>query len=420
MKKLMVFMVLAILMSGASYAQELKFDGYLNSGMGVVSTNIKESRTLVKAFGTDSEQNGFRFRLNGSFTGEEKNAGVKFRFQSQNRLDQGGYFSLPYVYGWVKFLKDIFYAAGGIVDDGTWATGDFWLASENMCTGLGALIKATPIEGLDLGIGAYVISTQNSGGNNILNFSGNLPNFEDIRTRFGDLKYTYHASYTMPDVFRVGASFRWKNKAGYNTAIGDYNNYTARYESSQLIGEFRLLAVKDLTAVAAASFDKIEDFSNKGDMIFSETFAYKINSLTLGLNAVQFLYKRGDVKYDPSLLFNLWGSYAIDKIVPRLDLVYFLGGQSNTGRNETTYTWHRKGFTNYNTALSNNDDDDYSAISIRPSVKFNFNSKTFIEIGDMINIDLASFDGYNDTVGGPRNTDSRISNVFYIDFKWSF
>ncbi len=127
------------------------------------------------------------------------------------------------------------------------------------------------------------------------------------------------------------------------------------------------------------------------------------------------MYNRDDVDYNPGLLFNLWGTYTIDKIVPRLDLVYFMGGQSNTAA--TADTWQRKGFANL--AKTADAEDNYSGFSIRPSVKFNLDGKTSIEIGDMINVDMADKDGaYADS--GDANKNSRLSNVFYIDLKWSF
>jgi hypothetical protein len=97
-------------------------------------------------------------------------------------------------------------------------------------------------------------------------------------------------------------------------------------------------------------------------------------------------------------------SYAIGSIVPRLDLGYGSGARANFYNNGLNW---RRGNVG---AMYNS---DYSLISIRPSVKINIDSTTFVEIGDLIDID-----------GGPDNTwgtdNSKISNVFYVDFKWSF
>jgi hypothetical protein len=404
MKKRILGFMAALLLTTACImnAQEFKIDGYINSGLGLIASNEKDVDPHFKAFGVDSEQNGYRLRLNGTFTNEAKNAGIRFRLQSQATLQASGseYISLPYAYGWVSFLNNIFTLNAGIIEDSTWTTGDWWLASSSVgdFAGLGALLKVTPIDGLALGVGGYVINRGGGGSNNILN-SSTLGMPADI----DDIKLTFHGAYTMKDVFRMGLSFRTENRAGIS------NPETAS-EPSVLYGEFRYLGMKDLTAVAAISFARpgMKDFNTAGNITFSETFGYKIgDDINVGLNAVQFLYRR-EASTSPSLLFNLWGSYAFDKIVPRLDLVYLMNGSSTLVTNNT---WHRKGFVNrpYGSDVNN-----LSVFSARPSVKINLDTKTFLEIGDMINYDFGKREGaYGDKK-------SLLSNVFYIDAKWSF
>jgi len=406
MKKFVGIAVMAALIAGAATAQGLKFDGYLNGGLGVVS--VGDNDVILKPFGVDSEQNGYRFRLNGSYQNEAKNAGVRFRFQSQSNLSTAGYLSLPYVYGWVSFFDNAINLTGGIVDDSTWTPADWWI-SDDVGEGLGLLLKLKPIKGLNLGAGAYVISQQGGGSNNILSTYTTLPNFGTVTPSLEDAKYVFSGSYTLADVFRLGATFRTENKAGWAPIVGAGYPYNGRQESSQLVGELRLLAVKNLTAIAAASLDNLQDFDEKGNIVLSETFAYKINSdINAGLDMVQFFYNRtNDV--DPSLLFHLWGSYALGNIVPRLDLTYFIGGRSSTSQQ-----YHRKGFVNSATGVPNTD-DDYSVFSLRPSVKINLDSRTFLEIGDVLNFNSANFN-----VSGWGNEKSQLTNVFYVDLKWSF
>ena len=423
MKKLISGLVLFAAMGAAVFAQGLTLGGYVNSGIGIISSDEKDSDTIVKAYAVDAWQNGYRFRLNGSWANEEKTSGVNFRLQSQSKL-AAGYLSLPYLYGWVKFLNNIFTVSGGIVDDGTWATADFWIG-DDVGEGLGVLLKATPVAGLDLGFGAYLASQQSGGSNNILG-SGDL-DLASVALKIGDVKYVYSGAFTLPEVFRVGASFRWKNKAGQDTNSLTKPGYQGRHESSALFGDLRLLAVKDLTAVAAFYFNKIEDFDNSGDITISETVSYKIGDLGLGLNAAQFFYNRTapnasgkleKVDYDPGLFFNLWGSYAFGKVAPRLDLVYFIGGQSRPAGGTNTYDRH-EGYGPKSGIADK--DDDYSVFSIRPSVKFNLAANTFIELGDMINFDSVNFDTsspYADS--GDAKKKERLTNVFYVDVKWSF
>ncbi len=347
---------------------------------------------------------------------------------------------MPYLYGWMSFFENKITLTGGLVDDGTWTSADWWW-NDDTGEGLGLLLKIEPVKGLNLGVGAYTISQQSGGGNNWLQVQveeeypkwdatansgaggyvqgkrtvNRLPNFGEIMLKPQDIKYTFNAAYTMPDTFRFGFIFRTKNKAGWTIDRNkDDYAYDGREESMFLQTELRLLAVKNLTAVVVGTFDKLEKFDKKGNIMFSETLGYKMDNLNVGLNAVQFLYNRTNAM-NSGLLFNPWISYTIDKVIPRLDLVYFMGGQSKTANGNNQ--WERRGFANV--AKAKDADDDYSVFSVRPSIKINLDSKTFFEIGDMINYDMAKKDGaYKDS--GDANKKSLLTNVFYVDLKFSF
>jgi len=366
-KKIFAFILTAALMTGTALAQSVNFSGYFNSGAGL--TSVEDSHTLG-AFGVDSERAQFRFRLNGAYRNEERTAGYNFRLQVQDNTSTP-LSMLAYAYGYLNFFDSKLSLTGGLVDDSAWQTADWWI-NNDVGEGTGILLKSVNlIDGLAFGAAAYT------------NPITSAVDFKDVR-------YVFSASYTLADVFRVGASFRTENTVANN--------------SSLLIGELRMLAVPNLTAVAAVSLDNLDDFSDKGNIVISETFAYKINDeLNIGLNAAQFLYNRPAAdSADIGFLFNLWGSYAIGNIIPRFDFVYMIGGQSHAS------SYHRRGYVNF----SNTSDQipytkDDSVFSARPSVKINIDSKTHLEIGDVF---------YMNMIGN----NSAIKNVFYIDFRWSF
>ncbi|MCL2801483.1 MAG: hypothetical protein FWD28_06990 [Treponema sp.] len=387
MKKLIAMTVILSAFAGAVYAQGLSFGGYFNSGLGVIS--IEDQDPTVRAFGVDSESNGYRFRFNGSYQNEERTAGFRFRLQSQRSVTgsvQDFYddtytfpipLSIPFAYGFMNFFENKLNLNAGIVDDSAWQTADWWL-NDDVGEGLGVLVKLNNIiDGLSLGFGGYTISQRGGGDNNQLarpiNFTPAL----------SDIKYVISGSYTMKDTFYIGGSFRTENTSGSQT-------------SSQFMGDFRLLAVEGLTAIVAVSLDNLQNFENAGNIVISETFAFKVNDeFNVGLNAVQFFYNR-PTDLDPGFLFNLWGSYAFGDVIPRIDLVYFIKGQSNTSQQ-----YHRRGYA----ATANN--NEISVFSVRPSVRINLDSRTHLEIGDVVH--------FNNNAGT-----NIMTNVFYVDFRWSF
>ncbi|MDR0730404.1 MAG: hypothetical protein LBF63_01965 [Treponema sp.] len=438
MKKAMLG-VLILAVAGGLFAQELKFDGYLNSGLGIVSTDAKVEEedgsgtktadTKIVPFGVDSEQGGYRFRLNGSYTNAEGTAGAKFRFQAQSTLEFGA-FSLPYAYGWVSFLNKIFTVSGGLVDDGTWNSGGAIL-NDDVGEGLGALVKISPIDGLNLGVGAYVLNQQSGSRNSfpvIPSGDGTTEekSFSKLYITPDRLKYTISAGYTMPDFFKLTASFRTANQAGDKTSWyddADLESFGGRDETSKLIFGAQILAVKNLTAVIEVQADKLEDSGvdkdrDNIDLNFYETLGYKIGDLSFGLNAVQYLRVEKDVDHDLGLHLNPWVSYAIGSIVPRLDLNYLLAGKALTEPGGTGAlpgaSYHRKVFD----YKDNGDADNYSVIAARPSVKFNIDKNTFIEIGDLIAFSTGPEGAFADA-DDPKKS-SNLNNVFYIDFVWKF
>ncbi|MDR3122278.1 MAG: hypothetical protein LBU16_00670 [Treponema sp.] len=426
MKKLRIAAVLVaagVVAASGAFAQELKFDGYVNAGLGVVYSSEKDAPDpFVAAAAVDSWNNAYRIRLHASYTNEPGSAGAFLRFQASGGINDIGFQA---AYGWLSVFDKGLTIKGGIVDDGTWNTAGAFLGSD-AGEGLGALAKISPIDGLDIGVGAYLAETPGEGGNSSFadhSTKTDLPDSSDsTKSRFAgnyyaqgldEAKYTASLGYTLPEKVKIVASYRHKSEAGVSA------------DTPQLSGRLRtglsLLAVPNLKAVLELELDNLQDFKalkkdektawdttvtsaagSSGKINIYETFQYDLGSLSVGLSAVQWLSQAEGA--DLSLYANPWVSYALESIVPRLDLGYGNGAQA--GFNNSNLNWHR---ANYSAAY----DSDVSVISIRPSVKINIDSKTFVEIGGLIDID-----GNKTTKWG--EDDSRISNVFYVDFKWAF
>jgi hypothetical protein len=415
MKKTAIVLIL-ILIAGMAFAQELKFDGYVNSGLGVVvtdrtvqdGTDTKKADPYIAAYGVDSEQTLFRFRLNGSYTNADGNAGAKFRFQAQTNI-AGQDPILPYAFGWVKFFN-IFTVNAGIVNDSTWESRGAIL-TDDQGEGLGVLVKVSPMEGLDLGAGAY---TSNSGSGSQNNALINTTNASSIDWK--EAKYTVNGSYTLPSLLRVNATYRGENRASGAVAATSGN-------SSRAIGELQLLAVENLTAIVEGELDNLQDFDPSGKVNIYETVGYKLNDLQFGLNAAQYLSKVDDS--DMALRFNPWVSYTIGKLVPRLDVVYFMGGQVASSTATAEGKIDRKGYAAYEpvTGSGGNNgggkyyDSDASVIGVRPSLKINLDSKTTLEIGDLVNFEKRPTKFFG---AGSDLKDSKFTNTFYVDLTVKF
>jgi len=442
MKRILVITLMTAFAVTAAFAQNFTLGGYFNSGLGMVFSGDEDP--FLKAFGVDSDSNGYRFRLNGSYQNEARNAGARFRLQSQRTFNTsttvsingsgttqeeedhthdftftgngnvnigGMYFSIPFAYGFVNFFENKLSFSAGIVDDSSWQTADWWF-NDDAGEGLGILMKLNLIEGLSFGFGGYTITQLGGGANNVL--ARNI----NSRVYLEDAKYTISASYTLKDVFYLGGTFRTENTAGGGTTTRETESAGRNIggtiddnkNSSMVVGDLRILAVKGLTAVVAVAADNLQDFDNNGLMFFSETFGYKFtDEFNLGINAVQFLYQNDR---DMSMLFNLWGSYAFGNIVPRLDLVYFINGTSHnatTAEASVNPNYHRRGYA----PLSS--EAEHSVLSIRPSIRINLNGRAHFEIGNVTHIDSSAAD-----ITAWGDTKQRITNVTYLDFRWNF
>jgi hypothetical protein len=432
---------------GLASAQEIKFDGYFNSGLGFVTTDRQvhdpgkgaaETRAADPywtAFGVDSEQWGYRFRLNAAAVNEAKTAGFRLRLQGQGRTNVdapvNAVLTMPTASGWVSFLDGMLTLNGGIINDTTWVVGG--ILDDDAGEGLGGLVKITPVKGLDLGLGIYAISSLGGGDNNRL-----AKGINANTVAAGSAKYAVNLGYTMPDLFKVTAV--WRNK---NEAATDIKGDLGRDESSKLILGARVLAVKNLTAVIEAELDNLQDFEEvkngkrndwgevvtnstaySGKVNLYESFGYTLadmgpGDLGVGLKLAQYLSMQtevtnGDNKTGPGLQFNPWVSYAVGGIVPRLDFVYMAGGKIDGSDNDEEGKYYREGYVPTYFAK------DW-VMTIRPSVTFNV-GKAAVEIGDAVNFENSHTKRYFGSagVGAADRKDGRFTNILYVDFKWSF
>ena len=404
MKRIVLLFLAIAFVAVTGFAQEIKFSGYVNSGVGVeFSSRDGEEDPMIRVFGVDSEQRGGRFRLNGSYVNEGKTIGVDLRFQLQgvNTVNNSADVGLVFGYGWIKPV-DMLLIKAGLVGDTTFETqGPILRDDAGGGAGAGLFVKLTPIDGFDIGVGVYPLSADGSNNNHRI---------QAIATnqKWYDVKYTFGLAYTMPEVFKINTSFRTSNDAG-----------VASRSQARGIAEFQLLMVEDMTAILELEIERIfnkadefDMFKDTGKINIFETFAYKINDLRFGLNAAQYISKDDNFD-DIGLRFNPWVSYAFaeGKIVPRLDGVFFMGGDRwRTGHPGTYSTGDPSDIEKFDRRMDvapTYNWDEY-VISARPSVKINIDSRNFLEIGNAFYYRKQA------------NVDGFINNVFYIDLVTRF
>ncbi|QQO10619.1 hypothetical protein [Breznakiella homolactica] len=369
-KALVVLLILAV--AGGVFAQELKFTGYVNTGLGLVIPGEDDADPYLTAYGQDAEQFNYRFQLNGFFTNSAGNAGLSFRLRAQGNRTP----FMHWAYGWYTGFDGMITVKAGSVDDGTYNTMGYVIDGD-VDEGIGALVNVSPIDGLSLGVGAYVGKNDASG---------------SLQRELDDAKYTFGIAYDMPDLFKVAVGYRTKSA----------------FDTARLRAGVNIKVLPELTAVIEVEADNLDgDFGDFGTFTIAQTLAYKIGDITVGVNLGEYLSMEEDTDF--SFMANPWVSYAIGSIVPRLDFVYFLNGYADlvTDSSDPEYgNWtgkfHRKAYMPTYT-------EDYAFMSIRPSVAFMLNNTT-IEVGYMFNM-LTEPDG----IDYDNN-----QNIIYVDFKWSF
>jgi hypothetical protein len=384
MKKTLIFlMILGV--AGGLFAQGLTLTGEVKTGLGAVYDTVTETAYL-EAFSRDAEQ-PFQFRLNGAYSTEGDTAGVKFRLQQRF-----GAFGVDWAFGYLNVFDNLLTLQGGKIDDGTFNSGGGILDGD-AGEGLGTNILIRPIDGLVIGGGAYASS----------GFAVPTGDYKKL----GDAKYTAGLAYTMPDLFKIAASFR--TKAGFSTDL------------NQLIVGANILALGDmgLKLVLEGRFTNLGEDKDAGLYTNVDGFAtvgYAKDALSAGLNFA--LYQadiNADTVSDPIFAFWLYGSYAVtEKIVPRLDAVIMLGSYADNGSTYNVgnlqWKWHHKSFTKDAGSAGNK---DQTLISFKPAVLLKVDNNNTIEIGDYVGVHLDKNKVFN-------GKDSYISNAFYIDYVFKF
>jgi hypothetical protein len=389
-KALVVLLILAV--AGGLFAQEWKFTGYTDGGIGIFLPD-GEGGARARLVSRDAGLAGSRVQFIGAYTSETKDYGFNFRLRSDN-----GGLGLNYGYGWLSGLGGIVTGYAGVINNDLAGinTGDLiWGDRGGEGTGLYTVIK--PLSILSVGFGVFG-GTDQGGWSVDIKSDGTIgPSQTKYATPTNsvwpqDLKYSGGVAVTIPGTVKFVASFRNANKVSpENTTTFEYT--TGIGNDAQAAVGADLLLVPGLKASVAGVFNRLDVFADHGVVRIFETAEYTgIPNLTVGLGLWQALltgdkikdtYKdklknTDNTKDDPSLSFRGWlyVSYGLlnGKIVPRLDVNYLMGGY-----------WDNENRIHFDDRFNPNFDSKANLFNIRPSVGFQVNKNAWFEIGYIIN-----------------------------------
>jgi hypothetical protein len=259
-----------------------------------------------------------------------------------------------------------------MVDDATFETAG--PVGDDAGEGLGGLVIIKPSSMLKLGFGAYIGPRS---GDKILNISKAASGELDAE----DAAYTGSMAFGVPDIFDFTLGYR------FPFTDRDANKDT----DDQLITGISITAIQNVTMAFDTMINGVSDNEITGK--YGLATAYQKDPLTLGLKTVlQTTYAHDD----SAVSFMLYGSYAIQKFLPRFDVYFGTGGTGGK------YYWN--GY--YDDDPSYNTADKF--IGFRPSLTYNATDKISVEFGDLINIRM------------PDGADAKADNSVYLSFVYNF
>lgn len=290
MKKAIVLLLALAVLGSAAFAQELKFSGYLDTGVAIFDTGANNPK--VGLWGDDS---GTTTRLNfqGAYTNE--NVGATFRLRMQN-IDNGtpytttnpGDHSNVFVnraFVWANLFDNMAKIQVGKLGDYTWAS--FGNDFGNFDTQTGLQFQVMPVAGLNFG---FFLPADGVAGDRVV-----------LEKALKDV--AFGASYAL-DGF---GAFR----AGYDMSAAE--------KSDMLYVSVKMTAVENLVVVADAKFSNLGD-KDKGSTYLYQGIDYTMDALNVGIDLEQTLAADSDIK--PELAFGPYVEYDMGAFLPGFAFTY--------------------------------------------------------------------------------------------------
>lgn len=322
MKKAIALLLALALVGGAVFAQELKFSGYLDTGIAIFDDGTNDP--TLGLWGDDSGTTT-RFNLQAAYTNNNVGATARLRMQnidtgtpsSAAAADHHSTVFINRAFAWATVLDGKVKTVVGKLGDYTWASFGNDIGTFDTQTGL--QVQIMPMAGLNFG---FFLPADGTAADRLL-----------VEDAFKNIDFG--GSYSMDGI----GSFR----AGFNMSPLDDSNMA--YVSA------KITAVENLVILVDAQMDKIGNDVTGSTYLFQE-IDYTMDALNVGIDLEQTLY--ADDTKEVKLMFGPYVSYDMGTFVPGFVFQYTM-------------------------------QDDLSGMYLNPYVKYNVGPKAVIELGGKIN-----------------------------------
>ncbi|MCL2373626.1 MAG: hypothetical protein FWC65_00085 [Treponema sp.] len=367
MKKILVGLLVLAVAGGSAFAQTARWHGTIDSFLGMQDRGAADDAEFGM-MSPNNGANGIRLDLFGDFANAEGNAGARLMLRG-NALAGGQEQTALWfrqAFGWVRPFGDIVeFRAGRMAEEPHLNNRDGLLNANFSAAGFvgaatGVIAYVFPMEGLVIGGGLW----SNGAANNAVAF-------ED-----GGLVVYGGFAYTMPDLLRFNTNFWFSEPQVGVSGV----NERARVVASVANVGLQIFAIDGVAINTGFSFYDLNEFSDDGIIhgIVTVGLNELADNLSVGLGGMFAMHQNDNVD-DPAFGAGLWLSYAIDNIIPRLDIWYFSGTTFNWNCNNTWAQVERARFT-FNS--------DQSFLHLRPTVRFMATNAAWFELGGVFNVEL--------------------------------
>ena len=356
-KALVVFLLFALVGTGAFAAPTFVWNGHVTGGVAAVSYANNDDGMVFGTIAPDSWVNGTRAQLQLSFTNADRNAGVRARLRTQtvgggiaNATGEAAGFNHSInwhqAWGWVRLFDDIVEARAGRIWDDQLATGD-------------PIFGASRLEGLH-GVMTYIRPA-------------------------GDL-LTLGFGATSP--YNIGNAAEWDagslriwGGAGVNIAGLVFRaQLDTAYQNTNAQASVNVRLLDGIPIDVFGRFLRLDDFSDAGRMDLRAFVGLNIfDGMSLNFGG-GFSTLAGD--NDPHIMVGGWATFAMGALQPRLDVWFATGGQY-----VYTYGLHAVGSVIDFAAATWNSDQSF--LNFRPALRLRAGAG-HLELGCVVNIDLGS------------------------------